>query len=390
MVLGYVLARAGMRVTVLEKHRDFLRDFRGDTIHPSTITTLGELGLRDEFLKLPLNRLATLDVVLDRQRITPVDFRKLPAPDNFLVMAPQWDLLNFIASKSQELHGYDLRMLTVATGLIIDDGRVCGLRAVGPDGELEVRATLTVAADGRTSVLREAAGLVPREFGVPLDVVWFNLPKPSTDIPDTLGYLTSDGAVITIPRGDHFQAGVLIRKGGADELREAGMEQLRRKIEHIAPVLAPVTDALQDWEEIKLLSVQINRLDRWHRPGFIAIGDAAHAMSPVGGVGVNYAIQDAVALANAIAHDLSFGFAPPETLASVQDRRERPVKKMQSFQRAAHAALARGTNGAVIPACVLRAMKVVTPLTRRAAARFIGVGFLPEHVDPAILKPRRG
>jgi 2-polyprenyl-6-methoxyphenol hydroxylase-like FAD-dependent oxidoreductase len=387
MVLGYALARAGVRVTVLEKHADFLRDFRGDTIHPSTITTLGELGLRDEFLRLPLNRLTTMDVVFDGQRMTMVDFRRLPAPDNFLVMAPQWDLLNFLAAESQKLPGYELRMVTEATGLLIEDGQVRGVYATGPDGELTLRAPLTVAADGRTSVLRAAAGLVPEEFGVPIDVLWFNIPKPSASIPDTLGYLTSDGGVITIPRGDYYQAGILIKKGGLDDLRAAGLEALRKKITDIAPVLAPVTGTITSWDQIKLLSVQINRLERWYRPGFIAIGDAAHAMSPVGGVGVNYAIQDAVALANLTAKDLAYGFAPIENLQALQKRREKPVKKMQAIQRVAHRFMARGASGGIAPTGAFRLISGFTPLIRGVAARFIGIGFLPEHVNPSILRP---
>jgi 2-polyprenyl-6-methoxyphenol hydroxylase-like FAD-dependent oxidoreductase len=387
MVLGYVLARAGVRVTVLEKHADFLRDFRGDTIHPSTITTLGELGLREAFLQLPLTRITTMDVVFDGQRLTMVDFDRLPSPDNFLVMAPQWDLLNFLAAESQKLPNYELRMVTEATDLLIEGGQVRGLRAHGPDGELTVRALLTVAADGRTSELRTAAGFVPTEFGVPIDVLWFNLPKPSASIPDTLGYMSSSGAVITIPRGDYFQSGMLIAKGGFDELRAAGLAAFRSRVAEIAPVLAPVTDTLEDWGQVKLLSVQLNRLERWYRPGFIAIGDAAHAMSPIGGVGVNYAIQDAVALANLIARDLTYGFAPLDKLEALQVRREKPVKLMQAIQKFAHKALARGSGGSVIPGWALKLLSVVTPLVRGQAAKFIGIGIQPEHVDPTILEP---
>jgi len=382
MMLGYLLARSGIRVTVLEKHADFFRDFRGDTIHPSTLTTLGELGLRDRFLQLPLNRLTSMDVVFDGQRVTMLDFGRLPAPDDFLVLAPQWDFLNFIAREATSFSGFDLRMSTEATGLVIEDGDVRGVRATGPDGDLELRAALTVAADGRTSVLRTAAGLVPEETGVPIDVLWFSLPKPQNPPPDTLGYLSPAGMVITISRGDHYQCGMIIGKGRADELRSAGLDALRTRIVGIAPVLASVVHVLTAWDQVKLLSVELNHLDRWCRPGFIAIGDAAHAMSPVGGVGVNYAIQDAVALGNAVGPDLATGSVPIESLKAVQRRREKPVRKMQRIQRIAHVAIGRqAAGGRIAPRWAVWLLRVASPLLRGFLARFIGVGFLPEHVD---------
>lgn len=385
IVLGYILARAGVRVTVLEKHADFFRDFRGDTIHPSTITTLSELGLRDRFLQLPLSRLDTMDVVFDSQRITMVDFRRLKKPNNFLVFAPQWDFLNFLAGEGTKLPAFDLRMSTKATELIIEDDVVVGVRAEGPDGRLDVRAPLTVAADGRSSTIRPSAGMHPEEFGVPIDVLWFCLPMPKKTPPDSLGYLSRDGAVITIPRIDHIQSGTLIEKGGFDRLKAQGLAALRKRIVRIASFLAPVVDTLKDWDQIKLLSVQINRLDRWYRPGFIALGDAAHAMSPIFGVGVNYAIQDAVALANLIAPDLANGVAPVEKLAALQTRRQKPVKLMQSVQRVAHKAISKGAAGQLAPHWVFRLLNAVSPAIRGFTARFIGIGFLPEHVDPAIL-----
>jgi 2-polyprenyl-6-methoxyphenol hydroxylase-like FAD-dependent oxidoreductase len=263
MVLGYLLARRGVRVTVLEKHADFLRDFRGDTVHPSTVALLGELGLRAKFLELPLTRLPTMDAVVDGQRFTIVDFSTLPAPDNFLVLAPQWDFLNFLAGEAAAFPNFELRMLTEATGLIIEDGQVRGVRATTPGGTLEIRATLTVAADGRASALRTAAGMVPEEFGVPIDVLWFGLPKPPEAPPPTLGYLSRRGMVLTIDRGDKYQSGMVIRKGGFDQLRGVGIEGLREQITHAAPVLRPVVGSLTDWEQVKLLTVQINRLRRW-------------------------------------------------------------------------------------------------------------------------------
>jgi 2-polyprenyl-6-methoxyphenol hydroxylase-like FAD-dependent oxidoreductase len=385
MVLGYLLARSGLRVTVLEKHGDFLRDFRGDTVHPSTVTLLGELGLRDKFLELPLTRLSTLDAVVDGQRLTIVDFGTLPAPDNFLVLAPQWDFLNFLARETAVFPNFELRMLTEATGLIIEQDRVRGVRATTADGGLEIRATLTVAADGRASALRTAAGMTSEDFGVPIDVLWFGLPKPADPPPATLGYISAQGMVLTIDRGDRYQSGMVIRKGGFDELRSAGLGSLRARITDAAPVLRPVVGALTDWEQVKLLSVQVNRLRRWYRPGFIAIGDAAHAMSPMFGVGVNFAIQDAVALFNAIGEDLARGTAPVEKLAAVQRRRERPVKVVQRLQLIGHRVIAKATTGSrIAPRWIVRLLRAASPLLRPFTARFIGIGIRPEHVTNGI------
>ncbi|MCU1566499.1 MAG: monooxygenase [Pseudarthrobacter sp.] len=382
MVLGYLLAKKGLRVTVLEKHGDFLRDFRGDTVHPSTVTLLGELGLREKFLDLPLTRLSTLDAVVDGQRVTIVDFGTLPAPDNFLVLAPQWDFLNFLAREAHAFPNFELRMLTEATGLIIEDGQVRGVRALASDGGLEIRATLTVAADGRESPLRAAAGLTPDTFGVPIDVLWFNLPKPPDPPPPTLGYISAQGMVLTIDRGDRYQSGMVIRKGGFDELRAGDVGALQTRIIGAAPFLRPVVGNLTDWDQVKLLSVQINRLRRWYRPGFIAIGDAAHAMSPMFGVGVNFAIQDAVALANTIAEDLAAGTAPPGKLAEVQKRREKPVKIMQQLQRNGHRVLFRAATGnRIAPRGLVLVIRAASPLLRRITARFVGLGIRPEHVN---------
>ena len=382
MVLGYLLARKGLRVTVLEKHGDFLRDFRGDTVHPSTVTLLGELGLREKFLDLPLTRLSTLDAVVDGQRVTIVDFGTLPAPDNFLVLAPQWDFLNFLAREAHAFPNFELRMLTEATGLIIEEGQVRGVRALTSDGGLEIRATLTVAADGRASALRTAAGLTPDAFGVPIDVLWFNLPKPPDPPPPTLGYISAQGMVLTIDRGDRYQSGMVIRKGGFDELRAGEVGALQTRIIGAAPFLRPVVGNLTDWDQVKLLSVQINRLRRWYRPGFIAIGDAAHAMSPMFGVGVNFAIQDAVALANTIAEDLAAGTVPTPKLANVQKRREKPVKIMQQLQRNGHRVLFRATTGnRIAPRWLVLVLRAASPLLRRITARFVGLGIRPEHVN---------
>jgi 2-polyprenyl-6-methoxyphenol hydroxylase-like FAD-dependent oxidoreductase len=381
MMLGLLLARAGRSVVVLEKHADFLRDFRGDTIHPSTLTVLGELGLREKFLALPLTRLRTMDVVVNGNRLTPIDFGTLPGPDNFLVFAPQWDFLNFLAAQAAPLPGFELRMSTAAVDLISEDGVVCGV--VTGSGE-RLRAALTVAADGRGSTVRSAAGMAPREFGVPADVLWFHLPKPADAPPATLGYLDADRLVLTLDRGDRYQSGLVITKGGYDTLRAQGLPALRSALAATAPVLAPVVDTLQDWDQIKLLTIQVNRLPSWHRPGLLCIGDAAHAMSPVGGVGVNYAIQDAVATANLLAAPLAAGPVARELLAYIQRRREQPVIRMQRIQLAVHDRLSRPGRGPLLPNPLpwyLRLpLTAALPIARRLLARTVGLGFKPEHV----------
>lgn len=380
MMLGYLLARQGRRVTVLEKHGDFLRDFRGDTIHPSTLTVLGELGLRERFLELPVHRISSLDAVLDGRRMTLVDFDTLPPPDDMLVFAPQWDLLNFLAREAATFEGFELRMSTSATEVIVEHGVVVGVVASSPDGAVELRGDLIVAADGRGSAVREAAGLVPTASGVPIDVLWFHLPKPADAPPPTLVYATRRGIVLTIDRGDYYQSGLVIAKGGIDRLREAGLTALRETILDIAPVLNPVVSALDSWDQVKLLSVQLDHLKRWYLDGLICIGDAAHAMSPVGGVGINYAVQDAVALANAIAA-LPAGRVPITVLEAVQRRRMRPVLRMQGIQRAAHDRIARTISGGrLLPVPAAWMLRLFAPVVRRITARVIGLGFLPEHV----------
>jgi 2-polyprenyl-6-methoxyphenol hydroxylase-like FAD-dependent oxidoreductase len=384
MMAGYLFARAGLRVTVLEKHADFLRDFRGDTIHPSTITLLGELGLRERFLALPLNRIDTMDVVVDGRRTTLVDYGTLPSPDDFLVFAPQWDFLTFLAAEASTLPGFELRMSTEVTGMLEEDGRVVGLRATGATGATEIRAPLTVAADGRASATRDAAGLVPRADGVPIDVLWFGLPKPPDAPPPTLGYIDRHAIVLTIDRGDRYQSGMVIPKGGYDALRARGLDALRDSITRTAPVLRPVVGTLTDWDQVKLLTVQIDRLRRWWRDGLICIGDAAHAMSPVMGVGINYAIQDAVALVNATVAPLRSGSVPTDVLARLQRRRSRPVELMQRIQRIAHSRLSRPATGSrqhAIPAPARLGLRLFAPIVRWGAARLVGRGFLPEHVD---------
>lgn len=388
VMLGLLLARNGLDVVVLEKHADFFRDFRGDTIHPSTVGVLGELGLRDRFLGLPHTSVRTLDAVVSGTRLHPVDFSRLGPPDDFLVLAPQWDFLSFLASEGAQYPGFRLLMETTATGLTWADGAVTGVTARGPDGDLTIAATLTVAADGRDSALREAAALRPRRFGVPIDVLWFRVPKPADPPPSTLAYLRHGSMVITIDRGDYYQTGLIIAKGGIDELKAAGLDAFRDAVAAAAPFLREPLATIDDWEKVKLLSVQIDRLDRWYRRGFLAIGDAAHAMSPAFGVGVNYAVQDAVAAANALVAPLRAGEVDLRVLDAIQRRRLPPVAAMQRIQLAAHRGIARpgGPEGLPdpLPPAVRTALAAATPLLQRVTARVIGRGLRPESVAPEL------
>jgi 2-polyprenyl-6-methoxyphenol hydroxylase-like FAD-dependent oxidoreductase len=388
MMLGLILARAGLDVVVLEKHADFFRDFRGDTIHPSTVGVLGELGLREDFLGLPHTSIRTLDAVVDGTRLHPIDFGRLRPPDDFLVLAPQWDFLSFLAEQAARYPNFRLLMRTEATGLIRDGDVVRGLEAQGPDGSVRVEADLTVAADGRDSVLRAAAGLRPRRFGVPVDVIWFRLPKPAQTQPSTLAYLGHGAMVITIDRGDYFQTGLVIAKGGIDELRAAGLPAFRAMVAGAAPFLHEPLETITDWEPLKLLSVQVDRLPRWYRHGFLAIGDAAHAMSPAFGVGVNYAAQDAVATANALAAPLRDGPVDLRLLDAVQRRRLPPAEWMQRIQLAAHRRITRPGAGPLLPSSPSPALRLAiaaaTPVAQRLSARLIGRGLRPESVAPEL------
>ena len=386
MMLGYLLARAGVDVVVLEKHGDFLRDFRGDTIHPSTLEVFRQLGLLDRFRPLLQNEIRRLDVVVSGNRITPVDFSSLPGPCAFLGLMPQWDFLDFLAAEAQRYPTFHLVMQAEVTGLRWERGRVRGVTARTPDGVLEVTADLTVAADGRASRVRALANMTVRELGVPVDVLWFRLPKPSPAPPPTLAYLTGGDLVLTIDRGDYYQSGMLIPKGALDRIRAEGLPALRARLVRAAPVLRDVVGALQSFDQVKLLSVQVNRLERWYRPGLLCIGDAAHAMSPAFGVGVNYAVQDAIATANLLAADLRRGLVVTErALARVQRRRELPVRLMQPIQLVLHRRVVRpggpaGRLPETLPAPVRLLGRAVQPVVQRLTARLIGLGFRPERV----------
>jgi 2-polyprenyl-6-methoxyphenol hydroxylase and related FAD-dependent oxidoreductases len=391
MMLGMLLARSGRDVVVLEKHADFFRDFRGDTIHPSTIQLLGELGLRDAFLALPHTDVHTLDAVVNGYRLRPIDFRHLRKPYDVLALMPQWDFLSFLAERSAAYPGFRLLMSTDATGLTREGGVVIGATASGPHGDVDIRARLTVAADGRDSTLRKASGLKPREFGVPIDVLWFRLPKPAVEPPDTLVYLDETSMVLTIPRGDYYQMGMVIPKGGFHALKSGGLAGFRAAVVSAAPFLVDVVGSLTSWNDVKLLTVQVDRLARWFTPGLLCIGDAAHAMSPAFGVGVNYAIQDAVAAANLLAEPLRAG-ASLEQLEDacllLQRRRLPAVERMQRIQLAAHRVIARPGGGAIlpdpVPASTRAMLRLAMPIAQRITARLVGRGLRQEHVSPAI------
>jgi 2-polyprenyl-6-methoxyphenol hydroxylase-like FAD-dependent oxidoreductase len=390
MMLGFLLARSGVDTIVLEKHRDFLRDFRGDTIHPSTLDVLGELGLLDEFLRRPHQELRQLRMSVRGRNFLAADLAILPTRCKFIAFMPQWDFLDFIATKAKRYPCFDLRMEAEATDLIFDADRVRGVQATTPNGRLEVRADLVVGADGRNSIVREKAGLAVQEFGVPIDVLWTRIPKTQGSGEQTLGFFDAGRFMVLIDRGEYFQCGFIIPKGKLDEIKQGGLEAFRADIVTLAPFLRDHVAALQDWDQVKLLTVKIDRLERWYRPGLLCIGDAAHAMSPAGGVGINLAIQDAVATANVLAVPLRQSASSVEGLARVQRRRELPTRLFQAIQSFIHGR----TFGAGATPPSKRGLGIViwlfdhVPLLRWLVALLTGIGFRPEHVrTPSIPQP---
>ena len=332
MMLGLLLARAGVPVTVLEKHGDFLRDFRGDTVHPSTLAILDEIGLRERFDKLPQRRVDHLAGIVAGREQQLVDMRGLK-PYDYLALVPQWDFLDMLADAGRKLPTFDLRMRHAATGLIEENGRTTGVHVKSAEGEYELRADLVIACDGRHSTLREAAGLKAREYGAPMDVLWFRMPRKESDPQDTFGIVDRGHMMVLLNRTDYWQVAFLVPKGSDAALRARSIDALREIVAQLAPFLADRKNAIEAWDKVSTLSVQVDRLERWHRPGLLLIGDAAHAMSPIGGVGINLAIQDAVAAANALAQPLRNGGVIDESLlAQIQQRREWPVKVVQKVQ----------------------------------------------------------
>ncbi len=381
MMAAYLLARAGVPVVVLEKHADFNRDFRGDTIHPSTLELMHELGLLDEFLKQPHQELRELRAVVNAQAVPVADFTKLPTRCKFIAFMPQWDFLNFLSSHAKRFPTFQLYMEAEVVDLLMEDSRVVGVRAKTARGELEVRADLVIGADGRHSTLPARAGLEQREFGVPIDVLWMRISKKQGDPKQTFGFFQHGKLLVLLDRDDYWQCGFVIPKGQFDEIKERGLTQFQNEIASFAGFLRDRVAELDDWSKIKLLTVQVNRLRDWCCEGLLCIGDSAHAMSPAGGVGINLAIQDAVATANLLAEKLQRGPVSVDDLRKVQARREWPTRLIQGMQIFIHRRVvtgrASGEESTSIP-FVLRLLKWF-PVLRQIPARFIGMGPRPEH-----------
>jgi 2-polyprenyl-6-methoxyphenol hydroxylase-like FAD-dependent oxidoreductase len=382
MMLGFLLARAGVDVLVLEKHADFLRDFRGDTIHPSTLELLHELGLLSDFLARPHQEAPRLTGWVGDAEVTVADFSHLPTHCRFIAFMPQWDFLNFLAEHGRIYPTFHVRMQAQVTGLIEEGGRVAGVRATTPDGPLEVRAALVVGADGRHSTVREQAGLKVRDLGAPMDVLWIRLSRRPDDRKFPLGRFDRGRVFVMLDRGDFWQCAFVIPKGGFDEVRRRGLEAFRESIAEIAPFLRDRVGELRDWDDVKLLTVVVDRLRRWYRPGLLCIGDAAHAMSPIGGVGINLAVQDAVAAANLLAGPLRDGTLGTEDLRRVQRRREWPTWLTQRLQVFIQERVIRRVLGSRKPLGLPWPLRLVRrfPVLTRIPARLIGIGFRPEHI----------
>jgi 2-polyprenyl-6-methoxyphenol hydroxylase-like FAD-dependent oxidoreductase len=378
MMLAYLLARSGVQTILVEKHGDFLRDFRGDTVHPSTTDLMHELGLLDEFLRqVPHETMEQLGIGFKGRTFDLIDFRHLPTACKYVVFMPQWDFLNFMANQAKQYPSFRLEMNTEVTGLRRDGDRVIGVTAKAGGDLIEIRADVTVGCDGRWSVIREQSGLPLNEFAMPIDVLWFRLPRAES-APETLGYLGEGQIVIAINRGEYWQCGTIIDKGSFERMKAEGLPAFRSKVAAAAPFLTTGLTALTDWDQVKLLAVRANRLRKWWLPGLLCVGDAAHAMSPVGGIGVNYAIADAVAAANSLAAPLKNGRVGDDDLCAVQKRRQAPTKIAQWLQRAQTANLARMSKSDP-PLWIFRLLSHSPPV-KRLLGRTVGLGFRREHV----------
>jgi 2-polyprenyl-6-methoxyphenol hydroxylase-like FAD-dependent oxidoreductase len=381
VMLGVLLARAGVEVVVLEKHLDFFRDFRGDTIHPSTLELLHELGVLDDFLKLPHQDAQQMTMLVGDAKVV-VDFTRLPTRCKYVAMMPQWDFLNFLARQGARYAGFTLKMQTEGIGLIEEGGRVVGVRARGSDGELEIRADLVVGTDGRHSTMRGCAGFEVKDTGAPMDVLWMRLPREPEDEDQPSIRAKAGRLLVTINRGEYWQCAYVIDKGGYDAVKQAGLPAFRQALASILPLPASRVDAITSWDDIKLLTVAVNHIQEWARPGLLCIGDAAHAMSPIGGVGVNLAVQDAVATANILAARLRDGLVTLEDLHKVQQRREFPAhatQKIQVFVQNAIIARVLASTDKVNTPIVLKIAQNI-PALRHLAGRMVGVGIRPEHI----------
>jgi 2-polyprenyl-6-methoxyphenol hydroxylase-like FAD-dependent oxidoreductase len=392
MMLGFLLARAGVDVVVLEKHADFLRDFRGDTVHPSTLELMYELGLLDEFLKRPHQEVVQLLGIIGGTTVPVADFSHVPTHCKFIALMPQWEFLNFLAESGRRYPSFRVLMQAEVTELIDAGDRVAGVRATTPDGPVEIRANLVVGADGRRSTVRARAGLHVDDIGAPIDVLWMRLPKRTGDPSGAvLGRFDAGKILVALDRGDYWQCASVIPKGGYDALRARGLQALRDDIAAVAPDLADRVGALQSWDDVKLLTVAVGRLREWYRPGLLCIGDAAHAMSPIGGVGINLAIQDAVAAANLLFEPLRNGAPRLRDLAAVQRRRMLPVRLTQAMQVFIQNRVITSVLANTKPTKAPWPLKVAlaVPFLRRIPARVVGVGFRPEHVrTPEAATPR--
>jgi 2-polyprenyl-6-methoxyphenol hydroxylase-like FAD-dependent oxidoreductase len=382
MMLGFLLARAGVDVAVLEKHADFLRDFRGDTVHPSTLEMMHELGILDDFLRRPHQQLDRLKVQIGDTSLWAADFSHLPTHAKFIALMPQWDFLNFLGEHAARYPEFQLRMQAEVVDLIQENGDVTGVRAKTPNGDLTVRSDLVVGSDGRRSIVREKAGLNVVEKGAPMDVLWMRISRQASDPPQTLGRIDMGRILVMIYRGEYWQCAFVIPKGTAEELKARGIENFRAEIARLVPYLRNRLGELKDWNDVSLLTVKVDRLETWYKPGLLCIGDAAHAMSPIGGVGINLAVQDAVAAANILAAPLAAGAAPVHMLRKVQDRREFPTRLTQAVQIFAQnrfiGRVLAGNNPIQVPS-ILKLMQR-WPILQRIPARAIGLGARPEHV----------
>jgi len=382
VMLGFLLARAGVDVVVLEKHADFFRDFRGDTVHPSTLELMYELGLLDEFLKVPHQKIQTLSAQIGDKRLQMIDFSHLPTHCQYIAMMPQWDFLNFLAEHGRRYETFHLHMNTEAVDLIEEGGKVVGVRARKADGLLTIRADLVVGCDGRHSTVRDKARLKSDDYGAPMDVLWFRISRKESDESDAFGHVEAGRMLIMLDRGDYWQCAYVIPKGGIERIESEGLDAFRQRVLALSPFLADRIGELKTWDDIKLLSVSVDRLRQWWRPGLICIGDAAHAMSPIGGVGINMAVQDAVAAANRLAKPLKARAVTDDDLRAIQERRALPVRFTQRLQLIIqNQVITRVLASEQRPKPPLLFKLVgLFPILRRIPARLLGLGIRPEHI----------